>query len=157
LAPAESQHRGRRHAVVGTGFVDEVAARPEGDALHAVAAQEEHVVAHAGDVAAAQVFPQRIDVVLLHRDEPHVDVVVLHRQRQDLLELVEADLALHLPAPPRLLGAGFTRDRQADGHGRRALPHPRHATVLRICEALTVSHWLGRADSAAELPGWGPG
>ena len=143
LAHELRQHRGRRHAVVGAGFVDEVAARPEGDALHAVAAQEEHVVAHAGDVAAAEVFPQRIDVVLLHRDEPHVDVVVLHRQRQDLLELVEADLALHLPAPPRFLGAGLGCDRQADGQGRHALPHPRHSTVLRRYEALTVSHWPG--------------
>ena len=59
----------------------QIAARSEGEPLHLVAAQEEHVVADAGDVAAAQVLPQRIDVVLLHGHEPHVDARVLHRRR----------------------------------------------------------------------------
>ena len=71
------ERRRRREDVVGARLLDQVAARPERRALDAVAAAVgEDVVADAGDVAAAEVLPQRVGVVLLHRDDPHVDAVV---------------------------------------------------------------------------------
>ena len=92
-----------RDDVVGARLVQQVAARAKSGALDAIAAAiGEDVVADARHVAAAQIVPKRVVVVLLDRDDPHVDAVVAHRARQDLLELVEADLALHFPAP-----AGF--------------------------------------------------
>ena len=77
-------------------------------------------------VAAAQIVPQRVVVVLLHRDDPHVDAVVAHRARQHLLELIEADLALHFPAAAGFLCVRWQDlqqdDRERDQEAHRVCP-----------------------------------
>jgi hypothetical protein len=84
------ERRCRRDDVVGARLAEQVAARAEGGALDAVAAAiGEDVIADARHVAAPEIVPERIVVVLLDGDDPHVDAVVAHRARQDLLELVE--------------------------------------------------------------------
>ena len=98
------ERRCRRDDVVGARLVQHVAARAERGALDAIAAAiGEDVIADAGHIAAAQIVPERVVVVFLDGDDPHVDAVLAHRARQDLLELIEPDLALHFPTPPGFL------------------------------------------------------
>src|SRR5690606_12407110 len=93
--------------VVGSRLLDEVPAGPERGTFDAAAAAVgEDVVADAGHVTAPEILPERVAVVLLHGHDPHVDPGIAHRERQNLLELVEAHLALHLPPPPGLLPFG---------------------------------------------------
>ena len=116
LLDERRQRRRRGEDVVCAGLLDHVAARPERGALDAIAAAiREHVIADAGDVPAPQVLPERVVVVFLHRDDPHVHAVGAHHQRQDLVELVQADLPFHLPSPSRFLAAcgGRTDERTA--------------------------------------------
>src|SRR5262249_4019907 len=63
----------------------------------------EDVVADASHVAPPEELPLRLVVPLLHRHDPHVDAVVAHRLRQDVVELLPADLTETLPARPRLV------------------------------------------------------
>ena len=131
--------RRRPERVVGAGLFHQIAAGPERQAFDTIAPQVEDVVADAAHVAATHVFPQRIGVVLLHRHDPHVDAGRLHRHRQHLFELVEADLALHLPAPPCFLRIGaWGREqcqrgerRQGSSCGHRASERPTLAKVAR--------------------------
>src|SRR5687767_12985306 len=134
---------GRRDDVVGAGLVQHVAARPERGALDAIAAAiREHVIADPGDVAAVEIIPERVVVVFFHRDDPHVDAVRPHRARQHLLELVETNLTLDLPAAAGLLGGGRRRDKNDQREGYECFHH-RAATAGKFTIRYTTSPVFG--------------
>ncbi|MGQ0733097.1 MAG: hypothetical protein ACT4QD_05500 [Acidobacteriota bacterium] len=107
LGDEGTKRRGRRNDIVRPRLLEQVAAGSERSPLDTVgSAIGEDVVADAGDISPAEVFPERLPMVFLYGHDPHVDAGVSHRQWQDLLELVEADLALDFPTAPGLLTEG---------------------------------------------------
>ena len=125
------QRAGGGEDVVRARLLNQVAARSQRCPLDArLPAIGEDVVADARHVAASEVVPQRIVVVLLHRDDPHVDAGAAHRAGEHLLELVETDLALHFPASPRLLGGRGHGDEQHERR-RQQMSHDRSPSVAR--------------------------